>query len=358
MPGTPIADADRGADTRPRVSVVVPCRNEERYIGACLESILDGDYPSDRLEVLVADGMSDDGTRGIVADYASRHRAVRLLDNPRRITPAAMNIAVRAATGDVVVRMDAHVVYPRDYIARLVAIQAEVGADNVGGVIVTLPGDDTATARAIAVALSHRFGVGNSYFRIGTSERRWVDTVAFGCFRREIFARIGLFDEELVRNQDEEFNFRLSRNGGRILLVPDVVARYYARGSLRKVARMFYQYGYFKPLVARKVGRVMTVRQVIPALFVLGLGGTAVLQPLTPVASVLLAGIVGLYASVALACAAQAAPRHGLRCGAVLATVFPVLHISYGIGCLAGLLDHVLLAGRRVRDATAIPLSR
>jgi glycosyltransferase involved in cell wall biosynthesis len=351
-------DAGRGAAERPRVSVIVPCRNEERHIGACLDSILAGDYPPGRLEVLVVDGMSDDGTRRVVAEYAARHAAIRLLDNPRRITPTAMNIAVRASTGDVVVRMDAHVVYPRDYIARLVTIQEEEGADNVGGVIVTLPGEDTATARAIAIALSHRFGVGNSYFRIGTTERRWVDTVAFGCFRREIFSRVGMFDEELVRNQDEEFNFRVLRNGGRILLVPDVVARYYARASLGKVARMFYQYGYFKPLVARKIGRVMTLRQVVPSLFVLGLGGTAVLQFLTPVAGALFAGIAGIYAAAAVACSARAAARHGVRCGAVLASVFPVLHVSYGVGCLAGILDHFVLAGLRVRDVTAIPLSR
>ncbi len=239
------------ANGRPRVSIVMPCRNEAAYIGPCLESVLATDYPLDRVEVLVADGRSDDGTREIVEGWAARHPCVRLLDNPARITPAALNMAIRAATGDVIIRMDAHGVYPRDYVSRLVDALQETGADNVGGVVVTLPADDTPVARGIALAFSHPLGVGNAYFRIGVAGPRWVDTVPFGCFRRELFERVGMFDEEMVRNQDDEFNLRVIGRGGRILLLPDVVSRYYARRSLGAVARMFYQYGYFKPLVAR-----------------------------------------------------------------------------------------------------------
>lgn len=342
----------------PFVSVIVPCRNEARYIAECLTSILDTDHPAGRLEVLVADGRSDDGTREVIERVAREHPAVRLIDNRRRITPAALNAAIRQARGDVIVRMDAHVVYPRDYITRLVCALEETGADNVGGVIETLPEQGTPVARAIALGLSHPLGVGNSWFRIGARERRWVDTVPFGCYRREVFARIGLFDEELARNQDEELNFRLLRAGGRILLVPDVVARYYARGSLRKVGRMYYQYGYFKPIVARKIGRVMTARQVVPAAFVLALATAALLAPWLVAARVLGAAVALCYAAAVLGAAARAAPRHGLRCALALAAVFPTLHVSYGIGSLRSIAEWMAGAGTPAGHADTIPLSR
>jgi glycosyltransferase involved in cell wall biosynthesis len=342
--------------TTPFVSIIVPCRNEERHIGRCLQSVLDGDYPLDRLEVLVVDGRSDDRTREIVDGFAGGHAALRVLDNPRQITPVALNLGVRAARGALVMRMDAHVVYPRDYVSRLVAALEESGADCVGGVIETLPADDTAIARAIAIGLAHPFGVGNAYFRIGARQRRWADAVSFGCYRREVFDRIGLFDEDLVRNQDDEFDLRLFKHGGRILLVPDVVCSYYARRSLRQLARMFYQYGYFKPLVAKKLGRVMTVRQLVPSLFLVTLAISGVLGFVFPAARLAFAAVAAAYAGAVLACSLRAAWRHGARCGLALAAVFPVLHGSYGVGFLRGIGDHVL--GFRRPPAAGFSLSR
>ncbi|MGH7528934.1 MAG: glycosyltransferase family 2 protein, partial [Gemmatimonadales bacterium] len=280
----------------PRVSVILPCRNEARYIAACLDSILAAAYPLTQLEVLVVDGLSDDGTRDIVARYAAAYAQIRLLDNPGRIVPTALNIGIGAASGAVIARMDAHVVYPPDYLPRLVRALTESGVDNVGGCIVTLPADRTAAAQAIAIALSHPFGVGRSPFRVGARSARLVDTVPFGCYRRDVFARVGLFDEELVRNQDDEFNHRLVSRGGRVLLVPDVVSYYYARGSFAQVARMFYQYGAFKPLAARKVGRFMTLRQLVPAAFVSALGGTGLVALLWPPAALAGLAIAGAYA--------------------------------------------------------------
>jgi glycosyltransferase involved in cell wall biosynthesis len=345
------------ANGRPRVSIVMPCRNEAAYIGPCLESILATDYPLDRVEVLVADGRSDDGTRAIVERCAARHACVRLLDNPARITPAALNTAIRAATGDVIIRMDAHGVYPRDYVSRLVNALEETGADNVGGVVVTLPADGTPAARAIALAFAHPLGVGNAYFRIGVAGPRWVDTVPFGCFRRELFERIGMFDEEMVRNQDDEFNLRLIGHGGRILLLPDVVSCYYARRSLGAVARMFYQYGYFKPLVVRKVERIMT-RQLVPPLFVLSLVASAALSPWVPAAREAFAGIAGAYAALVLTGATLTIRKHGVRCAAVLAAVFAVMHVCYGVGYLRGILAHWSPLRRRGRRSTPMPLTR
>ena len=156
----------------PRVSVVIPCRNEAGYIEPCLDSILASDYPPDRLEILVIDGGSNDGSREILARYCQTHRSVALLDNPQGTTPAALNVGIRAASGEVIIRMDAHVLYPVDYISRLVRGLHESGADNVGGVLHTIPAADTAIARAIAVGMSHRFGVGNSHFRIGVDQSR------------------------------------------------------------------------------------------------------------------------------------------------------------------------------------------
>jgi len=347
-----------GAGSVPRVTVLVPCRNEVRHIGPCLDSLLQGDLPSAQLEILVVDGMSDDGTRDVVADYARRHAAVRLLDNPRRITPTALNVGIRAARGGIIVRADAHVDYPPTYVRRLVEALEQSGADNVGAVLATTPANDGPLARAIAVAMAHPFGVGNSYFRIGVTEPRWVDTIAFFCCRRETFDRVGLFDEDLLRAQDAEFNARLIARGGRILLIPDVVARYYARETLGQVARMFYQYGYFKPLMARKVGRVMTLRQVVPAGFVAGVALTGLTALFVPAVGWLCAAILGAYGAAALAAAIRASRGLGLRGTIALAAVFPVMHVSYGLGFLRRLAEFALQPGRPAGDATELPLSR
>jgi glycosyltransferase involved in cell wall biosynthesis len=344
------------ARTPPFVSIVVPCRNEEAYLARCLDSILAGDYPRDRLEVLVVNGGSTDRTAEVLARYVATHPGIVALENPRGTTPAALNIGIRAAAGGIIVRMDAHVLYPPDYVRRLVAGLEESGADNVGGVLETVPAEDTPTARAIALGISHRFGVGNSHFRIGVDERREVDTVPFGCFRREVFERIGLFDEELIRNQDDEFNFRIITQGGRVLLLPDVFCRYFARRSLDQLARMYYQYGYFKPLVARKVGRVMTVRQLVPALLVAALSASAALAIWLPSARAVFALVTASYLSLVLVCSAAAIRTHGIRCGAALAAVFPTLHFSYGAGFLLGIRDHLLT--RSAPRTSALGLSR
>ena len=340
-----------------QVSVIVPCRNEKRYIAQCLESILASDYPRDHLEVLVVDGRSDDGTQAILDEYASRYPIIRVLDNPRRIQPVALNIGIGAARGEILVRMDAHVTYPKNYIGDLVAMLQQARADNVGGVVVTLPASQTAIAKAIASAMSHPFGVGNSHFRIGVQRPRWVETIAFFCCRRETFERVGLFDEELARDEDSEFNARLIKQGGRILLVPNVVSYYYARDSLRQVGRMAYQYGYSKPLVARKLGRVMTLRQLVPPGLVLALVAPATLSPWVEPAGALFGAVAGTYLLAVLGFAIAAGRKVGLRTAAALALAFPVLHFSYGLGFLRGALELALGSGRHARH-TELPLSR
>jgi glycosyltransferase involved in cell wall biosynthesis len=344
---------DEASDTEgglPRLSIIIPCRNEARSIGACLDSVVVGDYPRDRIEVLVIDGLSEDGTPGIVAAYAERYPWIRLVPNPARVTPVALNIGIREAAGDVIMRMDAHAAYPPDYASRLVAELLSSGADNVGGVCETVPAKPGIIPEAIALALAHPFGVGNSYFRVGADAPRYVDTVPFGCYRRDTFARIGLFDETLERNQDDELNNRLLRAGGSILLVPDVVIRYQARSGLRQLWRMFWQYGYYKPLVIRRTGAVMTARQLVPGAFAGALAGSAAAAVFSPSAAILLAAILGVYAAAVLAASATRW-RAGITRAAALSLTFPTMHLAYGFGFLAGAA--ALLAGRWKRTMRA-----
>lgn len=337
----------------PFVSVIIPCRNEELFIDRCLTSLRSGDFPRDRMEVLVVDGMSDDRTREIVERRAAGDPGIALVENPGRIAPTALNIGIRRAKGEIIVRIDAHAVYGRDYVSKLVDWLTRSGADNVGGVWLTRPANATPRARAIAIGLAHPFGVGNAHFRIGTSEPRWVDTVPFGCYRREVFDRIGLFDEDLVRDQDDEFNARLIRSGGRILLVPEIVSEYFARESIVKLWRTYFQYGYFKPLAARKLGAIMTIRQLIPALFVTAvIVGGALASLFAPLRAPFAAGL-GTYVAADLACAASAGRGQGTRCALWLAVVFPVLHLAYGLGFLKGIADFVARDQRTNRRAIA-----
>ncbi len=341
-----------------KVSIVIPCRNEEKFIGKCLDSIVVSNYSKDRLEILVVDGMSEDRTRTTVQSYARKYSFIRLLDNPKQITPSALNIGIANAKSEIIMRMDAHNTYPPNYISELVGWLERTQADNVGGVCVTVPATQTLMAEAIALALSHPFGVGNAYFRIGVKEPRWVDTVPFGCYRREVFDRIGMFDEELARNQDDEFNLRLLKRGGRILLVPNVVSYYYARDSLYKLWRMYYQYGYFKPLVARKVGGVLTIRQIIPAVFVLGLLVSGTFAPWTAYGGWALYALVFAYVVADLGSSICAGFQRGVRGALAIPVVFPVLHLSYGLGFLKGTLDFFILGNKRREDATRITITR
>jgi len=334
--------------TRPFVSVIVPCRNELAFISRCLDSIAANDYPRQSLEILVVDGMSDDGTRSAIESCARSHSNVALVDNTARTTPAALNLGIRRAKGTIIMRMDAHCIYPPNYISRLVYWLERTSADNVGGLWITQPSSNSRVARAIAIALSHPFGVGNARYRVGVLTPQWVDTVPFGCYRREIFDRVGMFDEDMLRNQDDEFNHRLVRHGGRILLVPDVVAYYYARESLSKLGRMCFQYGYFKPLAARKVGRITTVRQLAPAVLVGAVGLTAALAPWWKGMGILCLALIGTYGVADVSAASTASFSRRARCFLQLCLAFPAMHVSYGLGYLRGVVDFVVL-GRRPR---------
>lgn len=318
------------------LSVICPIYNEEKYIAKCIDSILAQDYPKDDLEVIFVDGMSSDRTREIVAEYSAKYPFIRLIDNPDRIVPPAMNIGIKASVGDIIVRLDAHAVFPQNYLPELVKNLRELDADNVGGVCRTLPINDTPVCRSIAYVLSSSFGMGNSHFRIGADSIKEVDTVPFGCFKRDLFERIGYFDEELTRNQDDEFNGRIIKNGGKIFLLPDLVIDYFARDTVAKVYKMFYQYGLFKPLVNKKLGQPATVRQFFPLLFVLGL----ILGPLTFLIS---SAFIWLYLGVLLVYLTLAAvfsskESRSLKEVLIKTWVYFVVHFAYGWGYINGII--------------------
>ena len=340
------------------VSVIIPCRNEEKFIDRCLDSIIANDYPKEDLEVLVVDGMSEDRTREIVRKYADNYSWIKLVDNPKKIVPTAMNIGIENAQGDIIMRMDAHNVYSKDYISKCAYYLNEYDADNVGGVWITLPGDNTLMAESIALALSHPFGVGNAHYRTGAKKLKYVDTVPFGCFRKEIFKEIGLFDEDMLRNEDDEFNTRLIKNGYKILLMPDVVSYYYARDSLAKLWKMCFQYGYFKPLVVEKSGTILTWRQLIPALFL----GSLILSGILPFffkpfLIIFLCILIG-YSLVNMFFSSSIAFKKGLKYALILPFVFSAIHFSYGWGYLRGIWHILICKKNKKKRVEDVPLTR
>jgi len=320
-----------------KVSIIIPTRNEERFIINTLDSIMEQDYPNELLEVIIADGESDDKTRELIRDYILGHQNVLLIDNPERVVPYALNYAITKATGEVIVRLDAHSKYPRNYVSRLVFELDRLKADNVGGVWDTTPANDGLIATSIALATSHPLGIGDASYRLDNREVKEVDTVPFGCFPKDVFDRIGLFDTDLIRNQDDEFNGRIIKNGGKIYLVPDVEIEYYARDSISTMVKMFFQYGLFKPLVNKKLGSAATLRQFVPPLFVLFMLFGLVI-PFVPEIIVLMYSIgFAFYFLITILVGLKVAiTNKRMVLAFILPWIFPLIHISYGWGYLKG----------------------
>jgi glycosyltransferase involved in cell wall biosynthesis len=328
----------------PFVTVIVPCYNEEKFIRPLLDNILEQDYPAEQLEVFVVDGASTDRTQEIIGEYHRQHPHIRMLVNERRFVSYALNLGIRMSKGNVIVRMDAHSEYPNDYVSVLVRNLFELKAENVGGRWITKPGDGSVKALAIAAAQSSVFGIGDAMYRIGVDKITRVDTVPFGCFHRSIFDRIGFFDEELFRNQDDEFNARITQSGGAIYLIPGVDIIYYARRTVYSLLKMFYQYSFFKPLVNRKLKRPATVRQFVPPLFVLFLLTGWLTAFISPALFYLYLGGAGIYLAADLVFSAKAS-RDARRWSlfVYLPWVFFLQHFIYGWGYLVGVVNFLLL---------------
>jgi len=321
---------------KPFLSIVVPCRNEGRFIARCLDSILQGDYPADRMEVLMIDGQSADGTRELIQQYAAKDPRVRLIDNPEQITPCALNHGLDEARGEIIARIDGHAEAPPYYFRRLVEMLLESGADNVGGLMCAVPQDAGLFAEPIVAALSTRFGVGGAHYRFPGNAPREVDTVWGGCWRREVFDRIGRFNTALRRSQDIEFNRRLAAAGGRLLFVPDIKFDYFARSRMGIFWRHNFINGEWSvlPLLYSHVMPVCA-RHLTPLAFVAALVLGVALTPWTPW---LLLAVAVPYVLANIAASVQVAiqkkrPQYLL----LMPIVFLSLHLAYGLGSLKGL---------------------
>jgi glycosyltransferase involved in cell wall biosynthesis len=320
----------------PLVTIAIPCFNEERHIEACLEDVFAQDYPPESIEVLVGDGMSTDRTRQILQTIADqRPGRVRVIDNPRRLQAAGMNAMIAASKGDVIVRMDVHARYAPDYVRQCIAALNETGADNVGGAQRAI--SESWFQRALCAALESPLGVGGASYRNADSEG-FVDTVFLGAFRRKVFDRIGGYDDGAVTNEDAELNQRILATGGKVFLSRKIVVHYYPRDSFGGLARQYFKYGKGRARTLLKHRTFPTPRPAIPFLMVVG-GASLLLVPslrkLAPLA-------FGLYGAATVVEALRVSRRHSLALAPVIAAIFPVVHLSHGVGFAAGLVQYAL----------------
>lgn len=319
----------------PYVTVIMPVRNEAAFITRSVSAVIAQDYPRERMEILIVDGMSTDDTRRMVKALEGRYTNLRLIDNPKGIAPTGLNIGLAEARGEIIIRVDGHCEIAKDYVRCCVEHLSQDGVDAVGGPIETL--GETPTAKTIALAMSSRFGVGGASFRTLKDRAMLVDTVPFPGYTRAAIEKAGWFDEELVRNQDDEYNYRLRKLGGRILLSPDIQSRYYSRGTLGSLARQYFQYGYWKVRVMQKHWRQMRIYQFAPAGFVAILLMSLLLSPFFELARLLFGLVTATYVVVNLAATWRIGTTANWKHWPILAASFALLHLSYGFGFLLGL---------------------
>jgi len=342
--------------TLPKFSFVIPVRNEDDFIERSIGSLWANDYPQDKVEVLVVDGMSTDRTRRIVEHMAARDPRVRLFENPARITPCGMNIGIRNATGDVVTVLSGHSLVSPNYMAECARILAEhPDVWRAGGVMETVA--TTFMGRVVAAAQSSPAGVGASNWRLGLQEG-YVPLVPFGAVRRWVFDKIGLYDEELVRNQDDELTQRLVEAGGKQYMTQAVRVQYYSRTSLWKLARQYYQYGFWRIRTIQKRKRPANLRQVLPIVFVLGWMVLAFGGVLWRPVWLALAAYAGAYVLGLLANILWVGSRQGWAVALLTPAACATIHFSYGLGALHGFWSWVVLKGRFVSKPESHRLSR
>jgi len=349
-----------------RVTIVAACRNEIDHIRGFLDSLLAQNLQGWEWEAIIADGMSDDGTRDVLEEYNTKHPQLRFIDNPGRIVSSGLNAAIRAARGEIIVRMDAHTRYAPDYALLCLATLESSGADNVGG-----PARTNATgtyARAVAAAYHSRFCTGARFHDV--NYEGWVDTVTYGCWRKSTFERIGLFDENLVRNQDDELNLRLIRAGGKIWQNPRIMSWYSPRTTLSSVFRQYFQYGYWKVAVIRKHKIPASWRHAVPVVFAL----TNLLLSVAIAASIwagapqwtiafatLWAAMFATYGLANLIASAFAAKSAGWDIFFYLPAAFATYHFAWGLGFFVGIFKRAPRAGATLRvalDSSFTKLSR
>ena len=319
------------------VSIIIPCLNEEKYISRCLLSVVNSDYPMDNVEILVLDGMSTDNTAQIIHKLSKEHTNIRVIPNPGKTAPKAMNIGIKAALGEIIVRLDAHAEYPPNYLSELLKWKEKLGADNIGSVWKTAVLNENPKTIAIQKVLCHPFGVGNGLFRTGVQKPMEVDTVPFGCYDKSVFDEVGLYDERLRRNQDIELNKRLAAKGKKIFLIPTTYCCYYARETLFAIAKNNYQNGKWNLLTVyyTKNFQSLSIRHFVPLAFFLSLTLPVLLSLFWQPFIFVSAFSLFLYLAV-LTLVVMKMDRKDTNFFQLMLTFF-VLHISYGWGSFTGL---------------------
>lgn len=332
------------------VSMVMPVYNEEKYIDKCIQSLLLQDYPQEQMEWIFVDGMSTDQTRQILENYSKMYPdLIRVLENPNKTVPYAMNIGIKHSVGTYIIRLDAHSDYAPDYIAKCVYCLETTDADNVGGVAETK--SVGFVGNTIAKMLSSKFGVGNSQFRTN-GESGYVDTVPFGAFRRSVFSRYGGYDERLTRNQDNEMNYRIRKNGGKIYLSRDIRLSYYCRDSIKGIAQMAVQNGRWNVITMRLCPGSMGIRHFIPLLFVASVIGLSIMYLMHPFFGWML--FLELFAYFSLDVFFSWKQAELLKQFFLLMLLFPVFHVTYGCGSLMGLVK--LSTGKYKKNNYCLPI--
>ena len=329
------------------VSIIIPCRNEEKSIKNCIDSFLNQSYPKELIEIIIADGMSTDNTRNIIKEISKENPSVRLLDNKKLSAPSGMNLGIKESKSDIIIIFGAHAYADKDFVKEnvLALENNEVGC--AGGVITTI--NDSIKGEAIAEAMSCPFGVGNALFRYADKES-FVDTVGFGAYYRDFIISIGAFDEELVRNQDDELNFRVQKTGKKILLSPKIKSTYYSRGDFKKLWRQYYQYGFWKVRVIQKHKKPASIRHLIPLMFVLFLlfGGIAsIFYKFIRVGYLL---TILFYLILDAVFSMKISKKKSFKHFKYTFITFPILHISYGIGFILGLFNFYIFKSKRIEE--------
>ena len=321
---------------KPSVSVILPVRNESRHLARCLESIIASDYPPGDFEILVVDGMSEDETRTIAESFRTAHPKLRVIDNPRRIVSTALNLGIREAEGKTIIRVDGHGKIAPNFIRTCVETLENVPEAGCVGGHMEAEGE-TLIGRSIAEAQSSFFGGGGgAWYR--ARKAGYVDTVPNGAYRRSVFDVVGLFDETLVRDQDDEFNYRLREAGYKIYFNPGIRNVYYARSSLVKLASQYFQYGFWKVRVFKQRARVIQPRQLAPPLFAAAIALLLAASWVSPAAGLALQFVCGLYVTLSLAASVVLGMRKGWKMIFVLPLAFGAMHLGYGFGFWAGAL--------------------
>lgn len=319
------------------VSVVIPCRNEVKHIDKCVEAILESDYPN--LEVLVVDGMSNDGTRDVLQKLSEKYPNVKMVDNPKQLTPFAFNLGVKNSQGEYVQIVGSRNTMAKDYISKMVqTLEAQPEVACVGGDYQHV--FETDGGRWISYAMESWFGVGGSNYRVQQQDA-YVDTVGVPMFRKNIFDEVGYFDEDLTRNQDDDFSFRLTQKGHKIFYRHDAKVLYTVRPSLKKAFQQYFQYGYFKVFVSKKHKSVTTLRQLVPFFFVMFLGLGLLASVFVPHFWMFYLGVLALYFILSFVSAGEFTANLVARFK-IQRAIF-ILHVGYGLGYLRGFIDFLIL---------------